>query len=114
MARQLGQKLTDAELRGAMKEMDPSGTCDCSRVFSEHLELTGVYPTILNNPDISFAVDSMDDGAGDGLVNFLEFYEWWRGSKDKVIKLGDSKKGTGEEPSFVIKTSGFTREEKAN
>ena len=38
MARQLGQKLTDAELRGAMKEMDPSGTCDCSRVFSEHLE----------------------------------------------------------------------------
>ena len=33
MARQLGQKLTDAELRGAMKEMDPSGNCDCSRVF---------------------------------------------------------------------------------
>ena len=77
--------------------------------------MTGFYPTILNNPDIGFAVDSMDGwGIGDGLVNFLEFYEWWRGNKDKVIKLGDSKKGTGEEPSFVIKTSGFTREEKAN
>ena len=75
--------------------------------------MTGVYPTILNNPEISFAVYSMD-GAGDGLVNFVEFYEWWCGNKDKVIKLGVSKKGNDEEPSFVIKTRGFIREERTN